>query len=103
VPTDQSHWHYNADREVKLPSPARIVYIRYVGDPGVNNLRIYAHCVEDKTPAPTPVVINHVWTERGVRHSQTRRLNRPGTYDIFCATGPQNERIELAVPSDVKP
>jgi hypothetical protein len=35
VPDDQAHWHYNADREVKLDVPARTVFIRYVGDPGV--------------------------------------------------------------------
>src|SRR5262249_42574886 len=48
VPADQDHWHYNVDREVKLDRPARVVYLRYVGDPGVNNLRIYAHCIEDR-------------------------------------------------------
>jgi hypothetical protein len=103
VPSDQEHWHYNADREVKLPTPARIVYLRYVGDPGVNNLRIYAHCVEDKEPAPTPVVIRHVWTEKGVRHSDTQRLTKPGPYEIACEAEPVNESIELAVPSDVQP
>jgi hypothetical protein len=103
VPADQEHWHYNADREVKLPTPARIVYLRYVGDPGVNNLRIYAHCVEDKTPAATPVVIKHVWTEKGMRHSDVQRLTKPGSYEIVCDGKPVNESIELSVPSDVRP
>jgi hypothetical protein len=79
------------------------VYVRYVGDPGVNNLRIYAHCVEDKASAATPVVIKQVWTEKGERHSDVQRLTKPGSYEIICDTEPVNESIELSVPSDVRP
>lgn len=103
VPTDQEHWHYNADREVKLSTPARIVYLRYVGDPGINNLRIYAHCVEDKAPAPTPIVIKQIWTEKGMPHSDVQRLTKPGSYEIVCDAEPVNESIELSVPNDVQP
>jgi hypothetical protein len=103
VPADQEHWHYNADREVKLATPARIVYLRYVGDPGVNNLRIYAHCVEEAPPTATPVVVKHTWMEKGVRHSDTRQLAKPSHYEIVCETEPVNESIELSVPSDVQP
>ncbi len=33
VPAGQSHWHYNADVEVKLDAPAKTVFIRYAGVP----------------------------------------------------------------------
>ena len=41
VPTDMEHWHYNAAREVRLPVPTERLFVRYYGDPAVNNFRIY--------------------------------------------------------------
>jgi hypothetical protein len=103
VPADQSHWHYNVDREVRLAEPARVVYLRYVGDPGVNNLRIYAHCLDDR-PRPSPVVvITHTWTETGVRKTKTVTLTKPGSYEVITEDDPVDESVEIAVPSAKKP
>jgi hypothetical protein len=99
VPEGQDHWHYNADREVKLDVPAHIVYLRYVGDPGVNNLRIYAHCIDDQPPAAAPVLITHAWTEKGASRSKQVRLDRPGSYEVTTTDEPADESIELVVPS----
>jgi hypothetical protein len=99
VPAGQDHWHYNADREVKLDAPARTVYLRYVGDPAVNNLRIYAHCLDDRPRTGGPMVITHTWTEAGARKSKQVRLDKPGPYDVTADAEPVNESIELAVPS----
>jgi hypothetical protein len=99
VPAEQDHWHYNVDREVKLDTPAPTVYLRYVGDPGVNNLRIYAHCVEDRPRAGSRVRITHGWTENGVRKSQAVVLEKPGPYEITTAADPVDEFIEIALPS----
>jgi hypothetical protein len=99
VPSDQSHWHYNVDREVKLDNPARAVFVRYVGDPAVNNIRLYAHCLEDSPRAPAPVVITHRWTENGGPKSKQVELGAPGQYEIVTEADPVDESIELVVPN----
>ena len=103
VPAGQNHWHYNADVELKLDQPAKTVFLRYVGDPGVNNLRIYAHCLDDVPPAPGPIHITHAWTENGARKTKTVVLDKPGSYEVTVEAEPADESIEMAVPSDVKP
>jgi hypothetical protein len=102
VPADQGHWHTNADREVRLDRPARTVYLRYVGNPGVNNLRIYAHCVDDRPHSGAPVTLTHVWTERGARKSRSVTQAPPGSYEVTTADEPVNVSVEIAVPSDRK-
>jgi len=97
--TDQSHWHYNVDREMRLQEPARTVYVRYVGDPAVNNIRIYAHCVDDHARGGDGVVITHFWTENGIRKSKTVRLNGPGAYVVVADSDPMDESVEISVPS----
>jgi hypothetical protein len=99
VPAGQSHWHYNADVEVKLDAPAKTVYLRYVGDPGVNNLRIFAHCVEDVPPSVSPVRITHAWREQGVLKTQVVTLEKPGPYEVTTDDDPVDVSIEIAVPS----
>jgi hypothetical protein len=102
VPTDQSHWHYNADREIKLEQPAKVVYLRYEGDPGVNNLRIYAHCLDDLPRRRGPVNITHVWTENGAPKSRKVTLDKLQAYEIVAAADPVDESIEIALPSSVR-
>jgi hypothetical protein len=102
VPPTQGHWHYNADVEVKLDEPADVVYIQYVGDPGVNNLRIFAHCVEEKKRPATPIEITHAWKERGVLKTKNVRLDEPGTYDVEVGAKPVDEYIIMSVPSSRK-
>jgi hypothetical protein len=99
VPSDQSHWHYNADREVKLDRPARAVYVRYVGDPAVNNIRIYAHCIEDRARTPQPVMITHVWSENGVQKSGQAQLTQAGDYEIETAADPVDESVHISIGS----
>jgi hypothetical protein len=99
VPTNQGHWHYNADREVKLKTPARLVYLRYVGDPGVNNLRIYAHCVDDRPRTGSRITIRHGWEESGVLKTTTVKLKGPGHYEITTAAEPTDKYIEMSIPS----
>jgi hypothetical protein len=99
VPADQSHWHYNVDREVKLDSPARTVFIRYVGDPALNNIRLYAHCLED-TPRPArPIMVTHRWTENGSSKVKQLTLARSGDYEIITDAEPINDSIEISIPS----
>lgn len=102
VPTDTEHWHSNADREVKLERPARTVYVRYHGEPALNNFRLYAHCVDDVPRTGSPVTITHVWKERGERRARTVEMKRPGSYEIVAESDPVDESIEMSVPSDVR-
>jgi len=102
VPVDQAHWHYNADRVVKLNAPARNVYLRYTGDPGVNNVRIYAHSIDDKSSAQSSVVVTHTWTEDGAPKSKSVTLDQANVYDVVTRGDPVNVSIELSVPSEPK-
>jgi hypothetical protein len=100
VPQDTEHWHYNASREVRLREPARRVFVRYVGDPAINNFQIYAHCQDDGRPSAMPVAITHAWTEAGRRKVKTIRPQPSGSYEIVVDREPVNEMIQIAVPSD---
>ncbi len=100
LPSYHRYWHYNDDVEVLLEEPAPTVFIRYVGDPAVNNVRVYAHCVRDGGCRSSPVVITHAWTEDGVRKTHTARLDGPGSYDVVVEGEPTDDFIELSVPSD---
>jgi len=100
IPPDAEHWHCNAHREIRLDEPARRLYLRYVGDPALNNFHVYAHCVDDGRPSAKPVTITHVWREPGGRNSQTVTLARPGPYEIVAEGEPECESMEIRVPSD---
>ena len=80
VPTDTSHWHCNAHREIRLSKPAEVVYVGYVGDPALNNFHIYAHCLDDGRSSAQPVTITHAWREPSGPKSQTVTLQQPGPY-----------------------
>jgi len=103
VPTDTEHWHYNATAEVKLDQPAEVVFIRYVGDPAINNFLVYAHCLDNGRRSARPVRITHVWTEGGKRRSKTVTLLQPGPYEIIADGKPDNKSIEISLPSDFTP
>lgn len=100
MPTDMEHWHYNAAREIRLESPAKTLFVRYLGDPAVNNFRVYAHCVQDKPRPASPVVITHTWTDGGERKTRRVELAGPGEYEIEAGSAPLDESIEIAVLSD---
>lgn len=99
VPTDTEHWHSNGYRELKLPSPAETLYVRYVGDPALNNFHIYAHCLDRARQSASPVRITHAWSEKGQRKSKSVTLAQPGPYEITTGDEPVNESVEIAVAS----
>jgi hypothetical protein len=100
MPADVSHWHTNAHREIRLERPAERVFVRYVGDPALNNFHIFAHCLDDGRVSAQPVAITHRWHERGGPRTQTVTLRQPGPYEITAGDEPVCDSIELAVPSD---
>jgi len=94
------YWHYNAHREVRLKEPADRVYVRYVGDPAINNFCVYAHCLDDRRQSAAPVTITHAWAEERQTKNETIRLSGPGSYEILTGGDPVDEWIEISVPSD---
>lgn len=101
VPPDQYHWHYNADRELKLPQPAETVYLRYSGDPAVNNIRVYAHCLDDQPRASQPLTVKHVWTENNGGNTKQFQVTVPdgASYEVEAAGEPTDDSIEISLPS----
>lgn len=101
VPTDTEHWHYNAHPEVRLDAPAQRLFVRYLGDPAINNFHVYAHVLDDVRRSDSPVVITHRWSENGQSKTSTVTLPKPGSYDVLTGVEPANESIEISVPSGV--
>ncbi|MCI0639464.1 MAG: hypothetical protein L0Y72_15680 [Gemmataceae bacterium] len=101
IPTDNAHWHYNADQEVKLDRPAKTLFVRYVGDPALNNIRIYAHCLDEPSSerAPSPIRIKHVWREKDQVKNKEFELKCPSSYEIVAEVEPRDEIIEFSVAS----
>ncbi len=100
IPTDAGHWHCNAAREVRLDEPAEKLFVRYFGDPAVNNFKIYAHCIDEKPASTSPVVVTHTWTEDGVEKTKRVELDGASEYEIVAASEPTDEAVEIAVLSD---
>jgi hypothetical protein len=100
VPADTAHWHTNAYREIRLDRPAERVYVRYVGDPALNNFHLYAHCLDDGRASARPVTITHRWRQPDGPRSRTVALAQPGAYEVAVDAEPVCESIEIAVPSD---
>jgi CubicO group peptidase (beta-lactamase class C family) len=90
------------DREVKLPQTAREIFVRYAGEPALNNIRIYAHCLEERPRPSAPLNVTHGWTENGERKSKQVHIEGPGEYEIEAAAEPVDEFIEMAVPSGIR-
>jgi hypothetical protein len=102
VPAGNSHWHYNADREVRLDEPTKEVFLRYTGEPAVNNIRVYAHCLEDRSRGGSPLRVTHAWREKGELRTKSVTLSGAGQYTVKVEDEPTDEFIELSVPSKRK-
>lgn len=99
VPAWNGHWHYAMDVDVSLDKSAPRVYVRYVGDPGCNAIRIYTHC-RDPRPSNVGIVrVTHTYNiadERFVRSFDVPASG--GSYGIDCPADPTNVSVALAVP-----
>jgi hypothetical protein len=83
---------------VRLDDPADAVYVRYVGDPALNNVQVYAHCLDDHRRSDSPVTITHAWTENGESKTKMVTLSEAGLYEVAAGAEPRNDWIEIAVP-----
>ena len=100
-PTEQTHWHYNVDREVKLDVPAGAVYVQYEAAPALNAYRLFAHCLDDQPRPATPLTVKHVWTEGDAPKEHSQILDAAGRYAVKAGADPVNTLIELSVPSSI--
>jgi alkylhydroperoxidase family enzyme len=98
-PTPQAHWHYNFDTQVGLsPGAGDVVYVRYTGFP-LNAYRMFAHCLDDRPRAASPLTVTHHWTEAG-QPKQHSQVLEPGMtrYQVQTGADVANVAIELSVP-----
>jgi hypothetical protein len=103
VPNWNNHWHYAMDTDVVLPEPARRVWVRYTGNPGLNAIRIYAHC-RDPRPVNSGVVrVTHDYNIGDERILKTVEVPAGGgSYTIDCPVDPANNALTLEVPHAAK-
>ncbi len=95
IPADQSHWHYNADREVMLAEPAGAIFVRYTGDPALNNIRIYAHCLDNHRRPAGRLAVTHAWRENGVIKTKQLDVEAGAAYVVEAGAEPDNEYLEM--------
>jgi hypothetical protein len=101
VPTWHSHWHYSYDQEIQLDEPVEQVRVRYVGQPGVNAVRVNLHSLQ---PGETPaqgLIVTHGFNMEGRLHEERFVLDRPTEYTFECPQEPEDVFIRMEVPSDL--
>ena len=100
VPDWQEHWHYAYDQEVVLDEPAETLRVRYVGQPGVNGVRVNLHSLRPGEKPDNRVVVTHGFKLDGKLQEQRFTFEKPSDYVIECPGTPEDVYIKLAVPGD---
>ncbi len=98
VPTWVNHWRYQWDEDVLLREPAKVVFIRYTGAPGLNVIRATLH-LRKQQRADTAVEITHGYRIANELIEKTVSMARPGDYTVFVDGVPENVFVRLSVPS----
>ena len=98
VPTWVNHWRMNHDTDIRLDAPADVVYVRYVGDPGLNIMRACLH-LAPKTPHDPAVVITHGYSLDGKMIEKAVKMDRPGAYTVECPGKVENVFVRVEKPS----
>jgi len=100
VPTWHSHWHYAYDEEIILDEPVDKVRVRYVGNPGVNSVRVNLHSLRPDEKPNNSVVVTHCFKMNGKKEERSFTFDRPTDYVIDCPSTPEDVFIKLEVRSD---
>ena len=100
VPTWHSHWHYACDEEIVLDMPVDKVRVRYVGNPGVNGVRVNLHSLRPDEKPDNSVVVTHYFKMNGKTEQRRFTFDNPADYVINCPSTPEDVFIKLEVPSD---
>lgn len=98
VPTWVSHWRYQWDQDVRLEEPARTVFVKYTGDPGVNVIRATLHLRPDR-PSGGPVRITHGYELGGRPTEKAVEMAEPGEYTVHVDGDPVNTFIRIESPT----
>ena len=98
VPTWVNHWRMNHDTDIRLDTPAEVVYVRYVGDPALNTMRACLH-LTPPAPQDLAVAITHGYTLDGKMTEKTVKMNAPGDYTVDCPGKVENVFIRMEKPS----
>ena len=98
VPTWVSHWRYNWDTDIRLASPAEVVYVKFHGDPGLNAMRACLHLLPNASPS-AGVRVTHTYNIDSQRQEKIVDLAEPGAYAVSCDGDPENVSVTIAVPS----
>jgi hypothetical protein len=98
VPTWVNHWRYNHDADVRLDSPADVVYVKYTGNPGVNVLRACLHVTPPGKHDPA-VRITHGCQVDGKMVEKTVQMQAPGDYAIDVDGEVENVFVRIEKPS----
>ena len=95
VPEWVDFWHTGMDGEAILDAPMATVYLKYIGDPGLNQIWIYAHCLE--SAATSPIHVTHGFEIEGKLQEEEQLLSKAMTYEVDCASEPTNRYLRFAV------
>ncbi len=99
VPDWVVHWHYGMDPDVVLDEPAEIVYLKYVGDPAVNQIWVYAHCQGRTESNKNPIKVTHCYEQDGEIQERSFQFSGKSEYTINCETEPVDRFIRFELPS----
>jgi len=97
VPTWANHWRYNWDTDVLLDQPARTVYVKFHGDPGLNVIRACLHLLP-KEPPRANVRVTHAYEIDGQLRQKTVELAEPAAYTVDCDRDPENICVNVVIP-----
>ncbi len=100
VPSWNNHWHYAYDKDVVLDQPAESLRVRYVGDPGVNGVRVNLHSLPPRSTGDEAVVVTHGFELDGKLVQRRFSFDKPADYTIDCEQVPKNAFVQITVPSD---
>jgi hypothetical protein len=98
VPNWVNHWRYQWDEDVRLETPARVIYVRYSGRPAVNVLRATLHLRPAK-PSGRSLRITHAYDVDGKRVEKVVERDEPGDYTVDVDGDPQNVFVRMEAPS----
>jgi len=100
VPDWNDHWHYSIDKDVVLDQPAGFLRVRYVGDPGVNGVRVNLHSIRPNPTKHQTIVVTHGFESEGQLVRRRFKFDKPTEYTIDCKNVPTNVFVQFAVASD---
>lgn len=99
VPDWVDHWYFRGQKEVKLPRPAKTVYVRIEPTHGLLNTAFYLHVSRPGRTTGGMMAVTHKFRAGGQERSVTKELTEAGSYEVVCEGEPENVSVAYSVPS----